>query len=473
MSAVWLQGLTDVQVAVDSVKSATPEDLHACAASLITIGVAQAVAFVAYAEGHAEVLTASGVLPDLSHGVVTGVLMTRPPPGQAGLVAVRVPWPQLVGLVLVVDLAEEPPPGAGTHQLVVEATARLLGLRLQLVDTRQRLDASEARTVTLLSATQALGQTLELRDVFTAILSQLRKVVPYDSASVQRLEGTSLRIIGGHGFPNSDEIIGLSFDMDADDNPNRAVITTRRARILGDVSALYPGFREGPHLPASIRSWLGVPLEFGNQLLGMLAIDSRQADFYDEDHARIAQAFAAQAAIAIENARMFGEMRRMATHDALTGLPNRRQLEDGGAETVEAARAAGTAVALLMCDLDHFKVINDTHGHAVGDEVLRAIASRLTGLTRPHDLLARYGGEEFVILLPHTEEVAGAAIAERIRHGISDQPFPTSAGEMSVTISIGLAASAPAAVPMSDLLREADRALYEAKAQGRNRWVVR
>ncbi len=170
---------------------------------------------------------------------------------------------------------------------------------------------------------------------------------------------------------------------------------------------------------------------------------------------------------------MFGEMRRMATHDALTGLPNRRQLEDGGAEIVEQARADGDAVALLLCDLDRFKRINDTHGHAVGDEVLRAIAQRLADLTRPQDLLARFGGEEFVILLPGTDEVTGAAIAQRIRRGISAQPVQTSAGEMSATISIGLASSAPAAVPMSDLLREADRALYEAKAQGRDRVVVR
>jgi len=174
-----------------------------------------------------------------------------------------------------------------------------------------RLFAAEARrrreAETLQAATEALGSTLDLQTVFEMILSELQQVVPYDSASVQRLEEKGLRIIGGHGFPNLGELLGISFDPTATDNPNRQVLESRTPLILGDAPALYEEFRREPHAQAGIRSWLGVPLLFGNRLIGMIALDKKQPDFYAERHARLASAFATQAAIAIENAQLFHE----------------------------------------------------------------------------------------------------------------------------------------------------------------------
>jgi len=163
---------------------------------------------------------------------------------------------------------------------------------------------------TLRAATQALSTTLELQQVFEVILSELQKVVPYDSASVQQLKGQRLEIIGGVGFSNLESVIGVSFDLTSSDNPNRKVMETRRALILDEASTDYAEFRRGVHAPAQISSWMGVPLLFGDRLIGMITLDKREPRFYSEAHARLAMAFAAQAAIAIENARLFAEAQK-------------------------------------------------------------------------------------------------------------------------------------------------------------------
>ncbi|NPA91196.1 MAG: GAF domain-containing protein [Chloroflexi bacterium] len=157
----------------------------------------------------------------------------------------------------------------------------------------------------LLEAAQALSSTLNLQDVFDRILTELQKVVPYDSASVQELQDNQLVIIGGRGFPNLEEIVGLSFDITKDTNPNRRVVQERRPIIYRNVMDHFEEFRKEPHAQANIHSWLGVPMLYGDELIGIITLDKREPGFYTPEHARIAQAFATQAAIAIENARLY------------------------------------------------------------------------------------------------------------------------------------------------------------------------
>ena len=180
------------------------------------------------------------------------------------------------------------------------------------IDNAQLFSAEAQRrreAETLQAATQAISRTLDLQIILELILSELRQVVPYDSASVQQLEGHTLRIIGGYGFSNLDEIVGLCFDLEATNNPNRDVVHSRAPLILRDAPSSYQQFQREPHSQARIRSWMGVPLLFGDRLIGMLTLDKQDPDYYSERHARLALAFAAQAAMAIENARLYQEMR--------------------------------------------------------------------------------------------------------------------------------------------------------------------
>jgi signal transduction histidine kinase len=150
---------------------------------------------------------------------------------------------------------------------------------------------------------------LERDEVVERILAQLQEVVPYDTASVQLLRDGLLEIIGGRGFPNLEELLGITFDPSREDNPNRVVVRTQTHVIVEDAPAAYEAFHCEPHAQAGIRSWLGVPMLVGDRLIGIIALDKREPEFYTEDHAQLAQAFAVQAAVAIENARLYEEVR--------------------------------------------------------------------------------------------------------------------------------------------------------------------
>lgn len=166
-----------------------------------------------------------------------------------------------------------------------------------------------------------------------------------------------------------------------------------------------------------------------------------------------------------------GNLRRQATTDPLTALGNRRWLLDESGTTFARARRQAGAVAVCIFDLDHFKQINDIHGHAVGDIVLMAVAEICRQRLRPYDLIARWGGEEFCIVVSGTPETNLHGLAERLRLAIANTPMgPLPAGQ--VTASFGFAAGLANDTDFATLLRAADSALYLAKAGGRNRVVA-
>lgn len=161
--------------------------------------------------------------------------------------------------------------------------------------------------------------------------------------------------------------------------------------------------------------------------------------------------------------RLEAELRRLADTDHLTGSLTRRRLLEIG----ERIWARGPA-CLLMLDLDHFKHVNDGHGHAAGDAALVVFAAVCRASLRPCDAFGRMGGEEFAAFLPETDAAAGRALAETLRRAVAEAPVPLERGRLSISVSIGLAASR-AGEPLAVALRRADAALYEAKTGGRNR----
>jgi two-component system cell cycle response regulator len=165
----------------------------------------------------------------------------------------------------------------------------------------------------------------------------------------------------------------------------------------------------------------------------------------------------------------------MAVTDGLTGLHNRRYLDSHLKTLFDRAASRGRPLAVMISDIDRFKQINDTHGHAAGDEVLKDFAQRLRKNVRGIDLACRFGGEEFVVVMPDTERAVAERVAERIRHQIESQPFAACGGTqlLHVTVSIGVASMAAPTDSVEALMKRADAALYEAKNTGRNRVVAR
>jgi diguanylate cyclase (GGDEF)-like protein len=175
--------------------------------------------------------------------------------------------------------------------------------------------------------------------------------------------------------------------------------------------------------------------------------------------------FASQSALALNNAWLLEQVRRLAGSDALTGLPNRRHFEESLERELLRAMRTEQPVNLLILDIDHFKKINDTYGHQTGDTVLRAVARRLSETVRAEDVVARYGGEEFAIIMPNAATEEAVLLAERLLRAVEHVDVP-------VTVSIGIATYIRHAADASALVEAADQALYESKRAGRNRKTV-
>ncbi|MFG6414397.1 GGDEF domain-containing protein [Roseateles sp. DC23W] len=172
--------------------------------------------------------------------------------------------------------------------------------------------------------------------------------------------------------------------------------------------------------------------------------------------------------LTVQLSEALAAMEHQAATDALTGLPNRRSLDRALAAQLALAEREHRPFTLLMLDLDHFKAVNDTRGHAVGDAVLKAFAQRVQGQLRPSDLCARYGGEEFVVLLSGTAGLLAIDAAERLRRAVADAPLGPG---VAITVSVGIA-TWQAGDDATALLARADAAMYAAKQAGRNRVIA-
>ena len=238
---------------------------------------------------------------------------------------------------------------------------------------------------------------------------------------------------------------------------------------LGSSGALTPA----PDEPAAGQV-LAVPLRSMGAVVGVLALyraeDDREFEAPDED---ALGTLAGQASIALDNVHLHREAQRLSTTDPLTGLWNFRYLSMSLAREIERSTRFDRPLAVLMLDLDFFKAVNDQHGHARGDAVLRELAERVQEQIREVDTFARYGGEEFVIVLPETTVEGAAQLADRICAAVRRAPF-RSDGEvpLDVTVSVGGAAFPEHGSSPATLMRAADKALYVAKEQGRDRWHV-
>ena len=210
---------------------------------------------------------------------------------------------------------------------------------------------------------------------------------------------------------------------------------------------------------------LCVPLVVGGKVIGSVLLNRPTA--YDEaDEERIRESVS-QAAPVLANLRNLAVAEIRAATDGLTGLPNKRAVTDTLKRMFAQAATERSPLALLMLDLDHFKLVNDQRGHAVGDQVLANVGAVMRGATRARDFAGRNGGEEFAILLPDTEIPAALRIAERVRAAIAEMSLPGT--DVAVTVSVGVAGYPEHASTPDRLARLADAALYLAKREGRNR----
>ena len=226
-------------------------------------------------------------------------------------------------------------------------------------------------------------------------------------------------------------------------------------------------------LPEGCQSLMHAPVGVGTDARGFIA-GAAAATTWSGNDLNVLTMLSMQAGLLVENAGLLEHVRQLSLTDSLTGLANKRHLMQQLEASCTRARRYGTALSLIMLDVDHFKHYNDTNGHPAGDAALRQVSSAIRQTVRDSDVPARYGGEEFVVILSDTDQEGAAALAERLRVCIEEQPFPfeEEQPEGKLTVSIGVSIFAGEDQTEADFLAIADGMLYQAKRDGRNRVCV-
>ncbi len=362
------------------------------------------------------------------------------------------------------------PSGGEPHLLflVNDITERKL---IQEAEHTQRVLAEALR-----DTAQALNSSLDLEVILDRVLSNISRVMPYDSAEVFLFDETGnvqLGRVRSAAIRGKDEIETSSQNME---RAAAGFETLRRVRAINQPIIIADVQNDPAWVAVNgfewIRSHINVPLGVKGKVIGAIGLNSRKTGFFSEVFAAQIMAFANSAAIAIENARLYAEVQRLAITDELTGVNNYRALMEMGPREVERARRFSHHLSALFLDIDNFGEFNNRYSHMVGNQVLQRVARSLTDSLRLMDFVARYGGEEFVVLLPETPVVSARQTAERLRQEIGDCRVKTEWGDLGVSVSIGVAHLEPTMPDFEALIEQANRAEHLAKERGRNQVVM-
>jgi diguanylate cyclase (GGDEF)-like protein len=348
----------------------------------------------------------------------------------------------------------------------------------------------------LLRLSQTLLTTLDQHVVFEQIAMLLNALVGYDALDVAIVHPETSELVVEFSRDTEDDRT-LGFRLAFGEGVVGAIAQSGVAEMVNDM----PSDPRGVGVPGTLQrpqASILAPLQVGGVVTGVLSIDRFGGRTFEDREFELVQLVTNLAAIALRNAQLYGEMQSQATTDALTGLLNRRGLDERLEDELGRARRWNRPVSVLMIDIDDFKPFNDRFGHPRGDMLLKRLAAVLKRSTRERiDVVARYGGEEFVVVLPDTEPVgaslaadrlranveggrrSAASVAESIRVAIASEPVPRPGplprceeASIAVTVSVGVAGFPEHGESADRVLANADKALYLAKGLGKNRVEV-
>jgi diguanylate cyclase (GGDEF)-like protein/putative nucleotidyltransferase with HDIG domain len=342
-------------------------------------------------------------------------------------------------------------PGAG---LELDLSRR----RVSQADFLSSIASARQEAHTLFELSQDLGNSLSLDETLSLVAMRLRKLVPYDSivAFIRKgdvlvpefVSGDNFRLLSSLAIPVGSGLCGW-------------VAQNSRPIVNGnpEVEARYA---HDPRKSTELRSALAVPLEGVTGLVGVLTLYRAEADAFTSDHLRVLQVITSKVAHFIENALKYRQAESSATNDFLTGLPNARALSMHLEQELARCKRENSTVAVMVCDLDGFKSVNDCYGHLAGDHVLQMLAKAMREVCREYDYVARMGGDEFVIVVPN---MTPATAYERtiLLTGLAQQAGREVCGKDLLSLSIGAAFYPQDGMDAQQLLAEADRKMYAAK----------
>jgi diguanylate cyclase (GGDEF)-like protein len=368
--------------------------------------------------------------------------------------------------------------------IILKALAGQCAGALERIWAQEKANQLAERRTILYNATKAITASLDVEQLYEAIYNAVKQVMPCDDFIIDGYDQLTNEVVSLY---NMERIGGRSFlpRYYADHGLAGTIIHTGKSVIYNsieemDASGIQFVSTGGEDHTQSI---LAVPLSLYGKVNGMISAQSHQPGSYKDEDRELFEMLATHAAIAIENARLFAEVREMADRDLLTSPTlSRRKLYELAEREFAHTKRYHQSLSAMMIDVDHFKNFNDQLGHKVGDLILKMIAQICAQNVRSVDIVGRHGGDEFIILFPSTSAKSAAEVAERIRQQIetsipknASQFFETVNGAvipsetLRVTASIGVAELDDSYTSIDALVDHADRAMYLAKNEGRNR----
>jgi two-component system cell cycle response regulator len=364
---------------------------------------------------------------------------------------------ELVKKVVASDTGERPRPTEG-QRTSVDILSRVNDL----------LDRKLYEATILTEIGRVARSLVHFDETFTSVMSIISRVVDFAVGAMAFIEEEDLEVVLLLQRPTAPHVV-----EEAKARLLEAIARERGGLPFSKVQArlFAPGGTESQSPPeTALGGFVSYPIVTNNRLTGLLGLGGKAAARISAETEAFLAQVANQAHIVTENSRLFDRIKNLSVRDGLTDLFNHRHSIELLANEFERVGRYAGGVGLLMVDIDHFKRINDEHGHQAGDVILRDVARVLKDNLRAVDALGRYGGEEFIAILPHTGRDEAFQTSERLRKAIEDRVFRWGERELRTTVSIGVACyPSDAADSPNALVRAADKALYKAKQAGRNR----
>ncbi len=326
------------------------------------------------------------------------------------------------------------------------------------VDFRTAISAARQEAQLLLEMTADLGKSLSLVDTLSCLTERLKKIAPYDAIAIYLVKGNELvpEFVSGENFR-----LFSSLRVPMGEGLSGWVAENNRPIVNGNPS-VEPGYLKDPTKFSTLQSALSVPLEGANGMVGVLTLYKAEADAFNNDHLRILLSIVHKMAHAIENALRYQKMESSATLDGLTGLPNAKSMFLQLDAELSRAKRGNTVLAVLVCDLDGFKAVNDRWGHLEGNRVLKLVADGFRQVCREYDYVARMGGDEFVLLFPGTTVEATQLFSQRLTE-VAEAAGREVTGTDLLSISWGASYYGQDGDDAEALLAEADKRMYKYK----------
>ena len=314
-----------------------------------------------------------------------------------------------------------------------------------------------------------LTSSLNLPTVLDAVVTEAMRLVKNARATYIFLFNANGQLEFGAAL-NSDGVRNQPISIPREEGLTNTV-ARRGEQIMIDNMRNHPFYKDSPEKREG--SIIGIPLKFHDNVVGVMNLSKSVTGGFTPSELRLLELLADQAAVAISNASLHQLVSAQAYTDTITGIHNRRALDDRLEQEVYEARRNGYIFAVIMMDLDGFKEVNDIYGHAIGDQVMRVISNYLATLLRSTDFLARYGGDEFTLILSKTDPFAANLVMEKILEKVKKFSFDAPNGsKISLGLSAGIAFYPVHALTPSDLLHASDDALYQAKKHNRGSYLV-